>query len=70
MEKLQKEKGYWTYETCIETARKYNTRKALKDVEPSAYTIIIKNGWSTEAFKHMKRAPKSNIKWTKKAVIK
>ena len=42
---LLKPKGYWTYETCFEEAKKYKTRKKFENGCSGAYNVSRKNGW-------------------------
>ena len=35
----------WTYETCMEEARKYLFRNDFKNANPSAYNVARENGW-------------------------
>jgi len=41
----RKRNGYWTYETCKETALKYTDRGELSKNEGACYGIIKENGW-------------------------
>jgi hypothetical protein len=49
---LEKKKpsGYWTYDKCLEEAKKYNTRSLFKKGGKSAYQISLKNGWLNEIY--------------------
>lgn len=61
----KKPDGYWTIETCKESALKYNTRNDWKkSIDRSGYDAAIRNGWMEECCKHMKRVFKPVGHWT------
>ena len=35
----------WTYETCLEEAKKYKSRGEFQKNNASAYNVALKNGW-------------------------
>ena len=41
----KKPSGYWTYETCLAEAKKYNSRREFYKGCNSAYNVALKNGW-------------------------
>ena len=43
--KKQKPKGYWTYETCYEEAKKYKTRTSFSKNCNRAYLVSLTNDW-------------------------
>ena len=45
LERTQKPNGYWNYDTCMEEARKYTTRKEFSKKSSGAYNVALKNGW-------------------------
>jgi hypothetical protein len=50
---MNKPKGYWTKEKCLESALKYYTRNEWKKDFGSAYVAARHNGWLDECTKHM-----------------
>ena len=50
LEYLKKPNGYWTYETCMEESKKYDTRKKFCNGCVSAYQVALKNGWLDDFF--------------------
>jgi hypothetical protein len=46
-------KGQWTFESCKELASKCKTITEFKKHSPSAYIIVLKNGWIDEIKQHM-----------------
>ena len=47
---MKKKNGYWTYETCMEESRKYNTRSEFKKGSKGAYNVARENGWIDDFF--------------------
>ena len=45
--------NYWTYERCLESAKKYNYKKKWVKYESGAVNSATKNGWYEECTKHM-----------------
>ena len=41
----KKPSGYWTYETCFQEAKKYNSKTEFEKGCSSAYQVARKNGW-------------------------
>ena len=41
----QKPSGYWTYETCLEEAQKYNSRSEFEKGCGTAYQVARENNW-------------------------
>jgi len=41
-------KPYWTYERCVEEAKKYQSKKEFAQSSSTAYSISCKNGWIIE----------------------
>lgn len=39
------EHGHWTYENCLEEAKKYKTLTDFHDNSNTAYNVSLKNGW-------------------------
>lgn len=58
-EQKHKPIGYWTYDTCMEEAKKYKTKSEFKDGAKGAYQIARKNGWLDKYTWFI-----SAIKWT------
>ena len=56
----------WTKELILEEAKKYEYRSDFKSHEPNLYKKIISNGWSEEAFSHMRHKP---TMWLKQECI-
>lgn len=54
--------GYWTYERCKDTARKYRTKKALTKDHAACSHVIYQNGWY-ELFDHMKILPTAAFRY-------
>ena len=44
-EEIQKPGGYWTYETCLEEARKYKSRSEFRKESQTAYNKAKREGW-------------------------
>ncbi|MEK6211272.1 MAG: hypothetical protein AABM64_13055 [Pseudomonadota bacterium] len=55
MAPLQRPKGYWTKEKCIESARRYDTIIAWSLAEGAAYDAAKRRHWYRDATKHMVR---------------
>lgn len=66
MKNLRKPNGYWTKELCVESALKFETRKAWQDNEKGAYQTAYKNGWLDECYAHMKILKRT---WTKEMCL-
>ena len=63
-----KPKGYWSYETCYEEAKKYSTRSEFKKGCSRAYKVACKNKWldNYDWFVNgNKRAAEKKTKWNK-----
>jgi hypothetical protein len=58
---LCKPRGFWTFEECAKTAKKYTTRNDFQIFEKSAYSIALKKNWLNDICKHMHK-PKSHSK--------
>ena len=59
----------YTKESCLEIAKKYQTRRELKDAEPKIYEACKRKKITKEAFSHM--VPASRIrKWTREECIR
>lgn len=56
-------KGYWTYETCFEEAKKYKSVKELKENNGVVYNIAIKNKWIQDYTWLEKRETKPSRYW-------
>ena len=55
-------KSVWTYETCLEEAKKYKTINEFRKNAPNAITLAIKMGWINE-YKWLNRKNKPNGYW-------
>ena len=45
---MRKPNGYWTYERCLEEAKKYTARARFEEGSPSACQVARKHGWLEE----------------------
>lgn len=45
MTRNEKPKGYWTFERCLETARKAGSIRAMRDMPGGAWGAAQRNGW-------------------------
>lgn len=45
LKKERVEPGHWTYENCLEEAKKYKTLSDFHDNSNTAYDVSLKNGW-------------------------
>jgi len=63
--KVYKQKGYWTKEKCKEEALKYYTRTTFENNSHSAYRISLRCGWLDDICYHMELQHKPNNYWTK-----
>lgn len=66
----QNPKGYWTFERCLESARRHEIRERWKKNESGACTAARKNGWYFECVQHMGDATKPRGYWSKENCIK
>lgn len=70
-EELEKVKSRvkWTYDKCVDEAKKYQTIKEWNVGSPSSYQAAFKKGWIDDCSSHMVRllAPKNY--WTKERCI-
>jgi predicted GIY-YIG superfamily endonuclease len=57
----QKPSGYWNYETCLEEAKKYTTRRDYRRNSGGAYGVSLKNGWLGDYTWFISK----RIEWTK-----
>ena len=57
-------RGYWTYDTVKEEAKKYNTRLEFQKEASSAYRIARKSGWLDNLTKHMVQVMNPKGYWT------
>ena len=64
MVELQKPKGYWTLERCMEEALKYKTKSEWAKNSSSTYYSAKKNGSYNECTKHMVKLQKPKGYWT------
>jgi superfamily II DNA or RNA helicase len=53
MVSLNKPKGYWTFEKCMESASKYDNIRDWSTNDGSAYSTAKINGWLDDCKKHM-----------------
>jgi len=58
--------GFWTLETCKESALRYKTKKQWKINSAAAYVSACNNDWIEECCKHMIEVQKPNGYWTLK----
>jgi superfamily II DNA or RNA helicase len=68
MIQIIKPSGYWTFEKCIESAKKYDTVNEWSKNEQPAYQSARKNGWIEECCKHMIIGKNAGF-WTKEKCI-
>lgn len=61
--------GYWTIETCIEDAKKYDNALEWRKNSNTAYVKAIEFDCLNECTKHMKELRKPNGYWTKERCI-
>ncbi len=63
--KKQKPKGYWTYETCYEEARKYKTRTEFSKNCNRGYLMSLTKGWINDYiwFKNNNTNDQFYIEW-------
>ncbi len=66
---MQKIKGGWTKENCIEEAKKYKTRKEWNVKSKNSYAASCYHGWLDECCTHMIQIKKPNNYWTKEICI-
>ncbi len=59
-----KPKNYYTLEICAIEAKKYNSKKEFKQMNPSAYSAACKNGWLDVICSHMISFKKPKGYWT------
>lgn len=48
LERRQKHNGYWTFERCLEVAKKYGSIFSLKNNCYAAYNKIVKHKWTKQ----------------------
>lgn len=50
MENKRKPSNYWTFNRCLEEAKKYGSRREFYLKNQSAYNMTLRNGWSKEIY--------------------
>jgi hypothetical protein len=64
MQLTRKPRGYWTLETCLVEALKYETRSAFQRGSSSCYLTSLRNKWVDRICGHMLEGKKPNGYWT------
>ena len=60
----KKPNGYWTYEKCLEEAKKYKYRGDYRTESNGSYKVAIRNGWINDFTWLQKQKPNIRRVWT------
>jgi hypothetical protein len=69
MVELRKPNNYWTLDSCLQDALKYNSKLEWRQ-NSAGYGMALENGWLEECCKHMVESRKPSNYWTLDSCLK